>query len=86
MSDATVACRHLGHPSAVSFQTRIDVLSDFFWLDNLSCNGFEYSLVDCVSNDFMFENCYASEGVSVECNADCKLIVPVLVLVLVPGP
>ena len=61
------------------------MLSDFFWLDNLLCTGFEFSLADCKANNFEFENCYASEGVSVECNPNCKLDISGTSLVGTPG-
>ena len=76
--DATVACRDLGHPGVISYQIRIQVLSEFFWLDNLACTGLELSLADCKSNDFQFENCYSSEGVTVECTPNSKLLITLL--------
>ena len=81
--DADVACRQLGYPNATDFRIRIEVLNDFFWLDNLNCNGNELSLDDCASNNFGLENCYAREGVVVECSPHCELFVCLFVYLFV---
>ena len=81
--DADVACRQLGYPNATSYEITTEVLSNFFWLDNLDCRGYEFSLADCASNDFGFENCYAREGVVVECSQHCELFVCLFVCLFV---
>ncbi|XP_052085416.1 cubilin-like [Mytilus californianus] len=65
--DANVACRMMGYSSAYNFYTAGGGSGEI-WLDDLECNGYETSLVECLHPDWGSHNCAHSEDVGVECS------------------
>ncbi len=63
---ANVACRQLGHTSAVTFTTATGT-SDTFWLDDVACIGDELTLASCPNSGWGVENCSASESILLTC-------------------
>ena len=66
MTEADVACRHLGFTGATSFST-ITGESAEFWLDDVSCTGGEQFLDQCTHSEWGSHNCSSSETQAVEC-------------------
>jgi hypothetical protein len=66
MTEAEVACRHLGFAGAAGYSTITGSSSDF-WLDDVSCLGSEQWLDQCSHSGWGAHNCSASETQAVEC-------------------
>lgn len=68
-NEAIVVCRQLGYPAAV------DAVGNAFFgegwgeilLDDVECNGYETSLMECRSNPLYQHNCHHSEDAGVIC-------------------
>ena len=69
LKDAIVACRQLGHKTAV----RISHSAEFgegtgkIWLDDVECNGRESMLSNCNTSSFGTHNCEHSEDAGAVC-------------------
>ena len=69
LKDAIVACRQLGHKTAV----RISHSAEFgegtgkIWLDDVECNGRESMLSNCNTSSFGTHNCAHSEDAGAVC-------------------
>ncbi len=66
MTEATVACRHLGFSGATGFSA-VTGLTDTFWLDDVVCTGGESFLDQCTHSGWGSDNCSASETQAVTC-------------------
>ena len=66
ITEANVACRHLGFSGAVSFSTITGAAADF-WLDDVSCTGTEEFLDQCTHSEWGVHNCSATETQAVVC-------------------
>ncbi|NXI15514.1 MARCO protein, partial [Irena cyanogastra] len=64
--EAGVVCRMLGFSRAVSFFTATAGTGQI-WLDDVSCQGSEISIIDCTKRAWGEHNCSHSEDVGVEC-------------------
>ncbi|MBN8614813.1 MAG: scavenger receptor cysteine-rich domain-containing protein [Deltaproteobacteria bacterium] len=65
MEGANVACRQMGFSGASTWGTTTG--SESFWLDDVVCTGSESSLADCSHGDWGYDNCSASECISLVC-------------------
>jgi hypothetical protein len=65
MEGANVACRQMGFSGASTWGTTTG--SESFWLDDVVCSGTESSLADCAHGDWGYDNCSASECISLVC-------------------
>lgn len=74
--EATVACKYLGFLGAA----RILSAEDFgegegpIWLDDVNCDGTEYSPFHCRHNKLGRHNCGHSEDVGVRCTSELTII------------
>ncbi|XP_035670549.1 deleted in malignant brain tumors 1 protein-like [Branchiostoma floridae] len=76
INDATVACRTLGYPQALTFygSAHYGQGSGDTYMDDLACSGNENSLFDCSYAGWGVENCGHSEDVGVVCgNEDIRI-------------
>ena len=72
MPDADVACRMMGLRNAKSYSSGyITGGSGRILLDELTCNGDERSLFDCIHNGIGVSNCGHNEDVAVVCERKC---------------
>ena len=71
INDARVVCRQLGYPSAVSapHRARFGQGNGTIWLDNVQCQGYESSIVNCNHSSWGVHNCGHSEDASVVCSS-----------------
>jgi len=69
INDANVVCRELGfsRASGAPRNAKYGQGSGTTWMDDVSCQGDEASLLQCVHNGMGNENCSHSEDASVEC-------------------
>ena len=69
LSDASVVCRSLGYPGAESTHSTAQLEGDMLiWLNNLSCNGSENTLVECPGIVWGAQTCFQSESAAVTCS------------------
>ncbi|VDI68541.1 Hypothetical predicted protein [Mytilus galloprovincialis] len=66
LNDAHVACKMIGFSSAESFYT-IGNGDGQIWLDDMDCEGHEYSLTDCTHTLWADHNCDHGEDIGVYC-------------------
>ncbi|XP_038061741.1 deleted in malignant brain tumors 1 protein-like [Patiria miniata] len=71
LDDASVVCRMLGLPSASHAwsNAHFGQGSGQIMLDNIDCNGYESSIVDCSHNGWFSNNCGHSEDAGVTCKS-----------------
>ena len=68
INNSRVVCRELGYKDAVrAIKTYVPSGSGQIWLDEVSCNGTERSIFDCVHNGWGIHNCKHFEDAGVEC-------------------
>jgi len=69
INDANVVCRQLGfsRASGAPHHAKYGQGSGTIWMDDVSCQGDEASLLHCTHNGMGNENCSHSEDASVEC-------------------
>ena len=66
--DATVVCGMLGYPLGSSYCcSSYGCGSDTIWLDNVSCQGNESSIVDCKHSEWGINNCTHASDAGVYC-------------------
>ena len=86
LSDATVVCRQLGFPAAVSAVSAVDVFSTGdgpIFFDDVGCSGSESKLTDCSHRGWNVNNCGHSEDAGVVCATTKATAGPTISLV--PG-
>ena len=71
INDASVVCRQLGFPDAVSApgSAHFGGGNGQIWLDNVGCSGSESSIADCTHNGWGVESCNHDEDASVICSS-----------------
>ena len=76
IKDANVVCRQLGfyQASGAPSGAKYGQGSGTTWMDDVSCQGDEASLLHCAHNGWGSENCGHSEDASVECLAAVRLV------------
>mgnify|MGYP001793530170 CR=1 FL=1 len=69
IQDSHVACRMLGFPRALDFNTnaKYGQATGMIWLDNVQCNGDEESLFHCSHSQWGQHNCNHSNVVVIQC-------------------
>ena len=75
INDARVVCRELGYPDAVSAPQSAHFGSGDgqIWLDDVRCQGYESSIVNCQHAGWGVEDCGHSEDASVICSSKRNL-------------
>ncbi|XP_030177512.1 scavenger receptor cysteine-rich type 1 protein M130 isoform X1 [Lynx canadensis] len=69
-SDAAVACKHLGCPTAITAIGRVNASegSGHIWLDSVSCHGHESALWQCRHHEWGKHYCNHNEDAGVTCS------------------
>ena len=72
-NEADVVCSELGYRSATLFyaaETRTNAynVSGTIWLDNVSCGGSEFTLIDCQHNSWGTVSCSHRHDIWVQCS------------------
>ena len=72
LNDATVVCRELGFPGAISFSccAAFGQGTGPIWLDDVKCTGNETSLSSCTNMGWAKHYCYHSEDAGVNCQGE----------------
>ena len=75
-TDASVVCRMLGYPEAVSAPGRAHFGQGTgrIWLDEVGCSGSENSLFDCNHPTWGYHDCSHSEDAGVVCQGGHVLV------------
>ena len=70
IDDAQVVCRELGFSAAVRAPTSafFGLGSGSIWLDDVECEGYERSIVNCMHYGWGNHNCGHSEDASAVCS------------------
>ena len=73
MNDATVVCRELGFPGAISSSccAAFGQGTGPIWLNDVQCTGSERSLSSCSHPGWGIENCGHGDDVGVNCQCKC---------------
>ena len=76
INDANVVCRQLGfsRASGAPHGAKYGQGSGTTWMDDVSCQGHEASLLHCAHRGWGSENCVHREDASVECLAAVRLV------------
>ncbi|XP_048579330.1 uncharacterized protein LOC5500862, partial [Nematostella vectensis] len=77
LSEATVVCRQLGFPSALSVVKCCDSYGSgngTVWMDSVKCNGTESSLAACRQSGWGFANCSHNSDAGVQCSPKVRLV------------
>lgn len=69
--DARVVCRQLGYTTAVQ-ATVVGGGSGQIWYDDVTCKGYETSIVECESNGLAAHNCFHFLDAGVECASESE--------------
>lgn len=67
LTTASVACRQLGYPAAISFGNYFGNGKGKIWLDDVVCQGNEKFLANCSHRDWNLHGCSHTEDVGVIC-------------------
>ena len=70
LRDASVVCKQLGCPTAISAIGRVNASegSGQIWLDNISCEGHEATLWECKHQEWGKHYCHHREDAGVTCS------------------
>ena len=74
-SEGAVACRLLNYTGVQSVSSAMPATGEILgpiWLDNVDCNGDEYSLLNCSHSGFGVHNCNHTEDVWIKCGENMK--------------
>ena len=87
LNDAQVVCRQLGFGPAITASTQASYGqgSGQIWLDNLNCNGTEWTIENCSHNGWQINSCNHSKDAGVKCavsNGNCKYLAMQFIILL----